>query len=159
LDRAAARSKQGRRRETKSGLKTQKEGEAAMNKLLVRVEEQTYVAPTKASVRGYLTKEWPAAVRATIRPSTRLSDLLLIEDDPLDAGLTLHFLTESGALRHVDPHDWRCRLQKGTGGVVPAEPVAAPTGQAHGNKDSQDRLRVRGHSRTHLRPATPVPTH
>ena len=30
-----------------------------MNKLLVAVEEQSYPAPTKATVREYLTKEWP----------------------------------------------------------------------------------------------------
>jgi len=59
-----------RRRETKAGFATQKECQAAMNKLLVAVEAQTYSAPTKASVRQYLTKEWLPAVKATIRPST-----------------------------------------------------------------------------------------
>ena len=41
-----------RRRETKSGFATQKECEAAMNKLLVKVEEQVYTPPTKASRAG-----------------------------------------------------------------------------------------------------------
>jgi hypothetical protein len=59
-----------RRRETKAGFATQKECQAAMNKLLVAVERQTYASPTKASVREYLTKEWLPAVKATIRPST-----------------------------------------------------------------------------------------
>jgi len=59
-----------RRRETKAGFATQKECQAAMNKLLVAVDQQTYAAPTKASVREYLTKEWLPAAKATIRPST-----------------------------------------------------------------------------------------
>ena len=58
-----------RRRETKAGFATQKECQAAMNKLLVAVEEHNYTAPTKATVREYLTKEWLPAVKATIRPS------------------------------------------------------------------------------------------
>ena len=59
-----------RRRETKAGFATQKECQAAMNKLLVAVEAHNYTAPTKATVRQYLTKEWLPAVKATIRPST-----------------------------------------------------------------------------------------
>jgi site-specific recombinase XerD/predicted RNA-binding Zn-ribbon protein involved in translation (DUF1610 family) len=59
-----------RRRETKSGYATQKACQAAMNKLLVAVEQQAYSSPTKASVKQYLTKEWLPAVKATIRPST-----------------------------------------------------------------------------------------
>ena len=41
-----------RRRETKAGFATQKECEAAMNKLLVAVEEQIYTPPTKAIGAG-----------------------------------------------------------------------------------------------------------
>jgi hypothetical protein len=59
-----------RRRETKAGFATQKACQAAMNKLLVAVGEQSYAVPTKASVREYLTKEWLPAVKATVRPST-----------------------------------------------------------------------------------------
>jgi integrase len=59
-----------RRRETKAGFATKKECTAAMNKLLVAVESHNYTAPTKASVRDYLKKEWLPAVKATIRPST-----------------------------------------------------------------------------------------
>jgi hypothetical protein len=54
-----------RRRETKAGFATQKECQAAMNKLLVAVEQHNYTSPTKASVREYLTKEWLPAVKAT----------------------------------------------------------------------------------------------
>ena len=59
-----------RRRETKAGFATQRECQAAMNKLLVSVEAHNYTAPSKATVRAYLTKEWLPAVKATIRPST-----------------------------------------------------------------------------------------
>ncbi len=41
-----------RRRQTMAGFKTRKECLAAMNKLLVSVEEQSFVAPTKATVRS-----------------------------------------------------------------------------------------------------------
>jgi integrase len=59
-----------RRRQTRAGFKTRKECAVAMNKLLVSVEEQTFVASTKLSVREFLTKEWLPAVEATIRPTT-----------------------------------------------------------------------------------------
>jgi hypothetical protein len=42
-----------RRRETKAGFPTQKECQAAMNKLLVAVEQHNYTAPTKASVKDW----------------------------------------------------------------------------------------------------------
>ncbi|MGO8684280.1 MAG: hypothetical protein ACLQUT_06840 [Thermoleophilia bacterium] len=59
-----------RRREIKAGFQTRKECQAQMNRLLVSVEQQSYTAPTKLTVRQYLTKEWLPAVKATIRPST-----------------------------------------------------------------------------------------
>jgi predicted RNA-binding Zn-ribbon protein involved in translation (DUF1610 family) len=59
-----------RHRETKAGFATRKECQAAMNKLLVAVEQHSYTTPTKASVKQYLPKEWLPAVKATIRPST-----------------------------------------------------------------------------------------
>ena len=80
---------------------TQKECVTAMNKLLVKVEEQTYVAPTKASVREYLTKEWLPAVRATIRPSTYNSYLQHVEC-------------------HIVPHIGTVKLAKLTGSRVNA---------------------------------------
>ena len=47
-----------RRRSTKAGFATRKEAQAAMSKLLVSVEERSYVAPSKLTLREYLTKEW-----------------------------------------------------------------------------------------------------
>jgi len=59
-----------RRRAIKGGYATRKECLAAMNKILVAVEEHSFTVPTKASVKEYLTKEWLPAIRATIRPTT-----------------------------------------------------------------------------------------
>jgi integrase len=59
-----------RRRETKAGFATRKECVAAMNKLLVAIEEKSYTPPTKASVKEFLTKEWLPAIKTTVRLST-----------------------------------------------------------------------------------------
>jgi integrase len=62
-----------RRRAIKGGFRTQKECEAAMNKILTAVEESTYIAPTKVNVREYLKKEWLPAIKSTVRPTTYYS--------------------------------------------------------------------------------------
>ena len=67
---AATKETEERRRAIKGGFATRKECLAAMNKLMVAVEEQTYVAPTKASVKEYLKNEWLPAAKSTIREST-----------------------------------------------------------------------------------------
>jgi len=90
-----------RRRETKSGFATQKECQAAMNKLLVAVEQHNYTAPTKASVKEYLKKEWLPAVKATIRPSTYGSYVQHVDC-------------------HIVPHIGTVKLQKLTGSQVNA---------------------------------------
>ena len=90
-----------RRRETKAGFATQKECQAAMNKLLVAVGEQNYSVPTKASVREYLTKEWLPAVKSTIRPSTYNSYVQHVDC-------------------HVVPHIGTVKLQKLSGSQVNA---------------------------------------
>jgi len=97
----ALKETEERRRETKAGFATQKECQAAMNKLLVAVEQQTYAAPTKASVREYLTKEWLPAVKATIRPSTYNSYVQHVEC-------------------HIAPHIGSVKLAKLTGSQVNA---------------------------------------
>ena len=88
-----------RRRETKAGFATQKECEAAMNKLLVKVEEQVYAPPTKASVREYLTKEWLPAVKSTVRATTYRS-------------------YEQHVICHIAPHIGSVKLAKLTGSQV-----------------------------------------
>jgi integrase len=95
------RETEERRRETKAGFATQKECQAAMNKLLVAVEQQTYTAPTKATVKQYLTKEWLPAVKATIRPSTYNSYVQHVEC-------------------HIVPHIGAVKLQKLSGSQVNA---------------------------------------
>ena len=47
-----------RRRETKAGYPTRKECQPAMAKVLVAVEESSYVAPTTITEREFLQKEW-----------------------------------------------------------------------------------------------------
>jgi len=95
------RETEERRRETKSGFATQKECQAAMNKLLVAVEQHNYAAPTKASVKAYLKKEWLPAVKATIRPSTYNSYVQHVDC-------------------HIVPHIGTVKLQKLSGSQVNA---------------------------------------
>ena len=98
---AALTETEKRRRETKAGFATQRECQAAMNKLLVAVGEQSYAVPTKASVREYLTKEWLPAVKATVRPSTHNSYVQHVEC-------------------HIAPHIGSVKLAKLTGSQVNA---------------------------------------
>ena len=105
-----------RRRETKSGYATQKECQAAMNKLLVAVEQHNYSAPTKASVKDYLKKEWLPAVKATIRPSTYGSYVQHVDC-------------------HIVPHIGTVKLQKLSGSQVNAlYAKLAETGRKDGKK-------------------------
>jgi len=105
-----------RRRETKSGFATQKECQAAMNKLLVAVEQHNYSAPTKASVKDYLKKEWLPAVKATIRPSTYGSYVQHVDC-------------------HIVPHIGTVKLQKLSGSQVNAlYAKLADTGRKDGKK-------------------------
>jgi len=59
-----------RRRTTKAGFATRKECAQAMNRLLVSVAEQSFIATTRLTVREYLQQEWLPAAMATVRPST-----------------------------------------------------------------------------------------
>jgi integrase len=95
------RETEERRRAIKGGFATQRECQAAMNKLLVAVEEHNYSVPTKASVREYLTKEWLPAVKGTIRPSTYNSYVQHVEC-------------------HIGPHIGSVKLAKLTGSQVNA---------------------------------------
>jgi len=110
-----------RRRQTKSGFQTRKECQAAMNKLLVAVEQQTYTVPTKATLREYLTREWLPAVKATIRPSTYNSYVQHVDC-------------------HIVPHIGSVKLEKLTGGRSNA--LYAELAQS-GRKDGQRGLSAR----------------
>jgi len=67
-----------------------------MNRVLTAVEKQRFVAPIKATVREYLTKEWLPAIETTIRPSTYDSCLQHVEC-------------------HIVPHIGAVQLQKPSG--------------------------------------------
>ena len=113
---AALRETEEHRRETKAGFATQRECQAAMNKLLVSVEAHNYTAPSKASVRQYLSKEWLPAVKATIRPSTYNSYVQHVEC-------------------HIAPHIGSVKLAKLTGSQVNAlYAKLAETGSKNGTK-------------------------
>jgi len=98
---AALRETEERRREIKAGFATRKEAQAAMNKILVAVEQHNYSAPTKASVREYLVKEWLPAVKSTIRPTTYNSYVQHVEC-------------------HIVPHIGSVKLQKLSGSQINA---------------------------------------
>jgi hypothetical protein len=95
------RETEERRREIKGDFATRKECVAAMNKILVAVEQHAYTAPTKPSVKEYLTKEWLPAVKATIRPTTYNS-------------------YEQHVACHIAPHIGSVKLQKLSGSQVNA---------------------------------------
>jgi integrase len=85
-----------RRRQTRAGFSTRKECLAAMNKVLVSVEEKTHVVPTKLSVKDYLVKEWQPAIKATVRPTTYRSYVQHVD-------------------AHIVPHIGTMKLQKLSG--------------------------------------------
>ena len=59
-----------RRRQTKAGFASRKEAEEAMAKIMTAVAEQSYVVPSRVSVREFLLKEWLPAIKGTLRPTT-----------------------------------------------------------------------------------------
>jgi integrase len=68
-----------RRRKTQAGFATRKECEAAMNKVMTAVEERTFVAPSRITVREFLLREWLPAIKGTVRPTTYASYTMHIE--------------------------------------------------------------------------------
>jgi integrase len=59
-----------RRRKTQAGFRCRKDAEAAMCKVMMAVEEHSYVVPSRITVREYLLKEWLPAIKGTVRPTT-----------------------------------------------------------------------------------------
>jgi integrase len=59
-----------RKQAQKRGFATKKAAQAALTKLLEEVRTQTYVAPTKQTLAGFIEETWLPAIEATIRPST-----------------------------------------------------------------------------------------
>ena len=66
-----------RRRAIKGGYATQRECQAALNKVLTAVEARTFVAPTRITVKDFLLCEWLPAVKGTLRPTTYASYTML----------------------------------------------------------------------------------
>ncbi|MCZ7662730.1 MAG: Arm DNA-binding domain-containing protein [Thermoleophilia bacterium] len=62
-----------RRQQVKTGFKTKKDAEAALNDALSSLGQGTYVAPAKLTVEEFLRDEWLPAVKSSIRESTYLS--------------------------------------------------------------------------------------
>ena len=97
-----------------------------LNKLLVAVEQHSYAAPTKASVRDYLTNEWLPALKSTIRPSTYNSYVQHVEC-------------------HIAPHIGSVNLQKLRGSQVNAlYAKLAESGKKNGKKGVPAAVTVAG---------------
>jgi len=90
-----------RRRQTKAGFATRKEAQATLNKVLVAIEEQSFVAPAKLSLGEYLKDEWLPAIEATVRPSSYRSYVQHVEC-------------------HVCPHIGSVQLQRLSGSQINA---------------------------------------
>jgi integrase len=95
------RETEERRRATKAGFASRKEAQAAMAKVMVSVEERSYVAPSRLTVREYLTKEWLPAIRSTVRPTTYRS-------------------YEQHVTFHIVPHIGSLKLERVTGAALNA---------------------------------------
>ena len=90
-----------RRRAIKGGFATRKEAQAAMAKVMVSVEEKSYVAPSRLTVREYLTREWLPAIEFTVRPTTYRSYVQHVQF-------------------HIVPHIGSLRLEKVSGATLNA---------------------------------------
>ena len=69
-----------RRRAIKGGFATQRECQAALNKVLVAVEARTFTPPTRITVKAFLLSEWLPAVKGTLRPTTYASYTMLARE-------------------------------------------------------------------------------
>jgi integrase/predicted RNA-binding Zn-ribbon protein involved in translation (DUF1610 family) len=89
------RETEERRRAIKGGFATQRECQAALNKVLTAVEARTFVAPTRITVKAFLLNEWLPAVKGTVRPTTYASYTMLAKEHiiPRLGGLQLQNLT------------------------------------------------------------------
>lgn len=70
----AGRDDEGRRiRKWHSGYRTRKDAERARIELLGRVDQGTYVVPSRTTLKGFLVDEWLPAKRATVKQTTHAS--------------------------------------------------------------------------------------
>jgi integrase len=83
-----------RRQKWHSGYRTKRDAERALSEIVASVHSGTYLEPTKQTLSEY-TREWLAAIKPTIRPSTHYS---------YSRNLQLHVLPQLGSvqLRRID---------------------------------------------------------
>jgi integrase len=83
-----------RRQKWHSGFRTKRDAERALSEIVASVHAGAYVEPTKQTLSDF-TREWLAAIKPTIRPSTHYS---------YSRNLQLHVLPQLGSvqLRRVD---------------------------------------------------------
>ena len=74
------RETEERRRAIKGGFATQRECQAALNKVLTAVEARTFVAPTRITVKAFLLSEWLPTIKGTLRPTTYASYTMLAKE-------------------------------------------------------------------------------
>jgi hypothetical protein len=61
-----------------SGFRTKRDADRALAEILTRLDQGTYVEPTKQTLAAYLD-EWLAAVEPTLRPSTFATYRTMVE--------------------------------------------------------------------------------
>jgi hypothetical protein len=83
-----------RRQKWHSGYRTKRDAERALTELLAARDKGAYLEPTKQTLSDF-TREWLAAIKPTIRPSTHHS---------YSRNLQLHVLPQLGSvqLRRID---------------------------------------------------------
>lgn len=67
-----------RERVQKGGFNTRDEAQKAMNEVIQRRNEGTFVSPSQQTFGAFLEEEWLPAIRSTIRPSTYSSYSMLV---------------------------------------------------------------------------------
>ncbi len=69
-----------RRRAIKGGYATRKECEAALAKILAALETQSFMPPTRVTVKQFLLSEWLPTVKSSLRPTTYASYEMLAKE-------------------------------------------------------------------------------
>jgi len=75
----ALRETEERRRETKAGYPSRKDCQAALTAKLTTLAEQSYVLPSRLSVREFLLKVWLPAIESGVRQTTMSGYRMLVE--------------------------------------------------------------------------------
>jgi integrase len=113
-----------RQRKWHSGYRTRKDAERARVELLTRVEQGSYVEPSRLTVAGFLLEQWLPSLAGQVRPTTLHGYRTNLQRYVLPAlgGLTLQHLTPA----HLDALYGSLLARGGKGG----RPLSARTVQA-----------------------------